>query len=133
MRSLAARFMMAAGLLALALLAVKAEAKPAQKKKSYLERVSVESARPQALKAKTKAKPQAVKKQTAKKSAGISDSSKLSRDVVFDGSFVNGRYHSAGEAVAKVETEKEMVDLIGLRRDFKDRLSSERTRLKSGQ
>ena len=64
----------------------------------------------------------------AKSTFGASEN--LSRDVVFDGSTVNGRYHSAGEAVATVETEKKMNDLIGFRRDFKDRLVVERARLK---
>lgn len=55
---------------------------------------------------------------------------KLGREFVFDGSTVNGRYHSAGEAVAKVEQEKKLNNLVGLRRDFKDRLAAERDRLK---
>jgi hypothetical protein len=58
---------------------------------------------------------------------------KLSRDIVFDGAMVNGHYHSAGEAVTKVEQEKQMNDLIGMRRDFKDRLTAERERLKRGE
>lgn len=57
----------------------------------------------------------------------------LSRELVFDGSSVNGRYHSAGEAVAKVEQEKKMNALIGLRSDYKDRLQAERERLKKGE
>jgi hypothetical protein len=60
-------------------------------------------------------------------------SARLSRDIVFDGSNVNGQYHSAGEAVAKVEQEKKMNSLIGIRQDFKDRLSAERDRLKRGE
>lgn len=55
----------------------------------------------------------------------------LSREVIFDGSMVNGRYHMAGEAVATVEDEKPLNDLIGLRRDFKDRLADEYSRLKN--
>ncbi len=57
---------------------------------------------------------------------------KLSREIVFDGSNVNGQYHSAGEAVAKVEQEKKMNRLIGIRSDYKDRMSAERERLKRG-
>lgn len=55
---------------------------------------------------------------------------KVSRELIFDGTDVNGRYHSSGGAVAKVEQEKKMNSLIGLRGDFKDRLRDERERLK---
>ena len=61
-----------------------------------------------------------------------SSSEPVSRDVVFDGSTVSGRYHSAGEAVTTVESEKKMNDLIGFRRDFKDRLTVQRAELKNG-
>lgn len=54
----------------------------------------------------------------------------LSREVVFDGSVVNGKYLSSGEAISTVETEKTLNNLIGLRADFKDRLLAERNRLK---
>lgn len=57
----------------------------------------------------------------------------LRRELVFDGSTVSGQYHSAGEAVAKVEQEKKMNNLIGLRHDFKDRLTAEKERLKRGE
>lgn len=55
--------------------------------------------------------------------------STASREIVFDGSAVNGRYHSAGEAVARVEAEKNLNELIGPRRNFRDRLALERARL----
>lgn len=54
----------------------------------------------------------------------------LRREFVFDGSDVYGRYHMASGAVAKVEQEKKMISLIGLRADYKDRLAEERERLK---
>jgi hypothetical protein len=57
----------------------------------------------------------------------------LSRDVVFDGSTVNGRYLSAGEAISTVEQEKKMNDLIGVRANFNDRLKADRARLGGGQ
>lgn len=60
-------------------------------------------------------------------------SNNLSTDVVFDGSLVNGKYHTAGEAVTTVETEKKMNELVGFRRDFKDRLALERAKLNAGQ
>lgn len=55
---------------------------------------------------------------------------KLSREFVFDGTDVNGRYHLSTGAVAKVEQEKKMISLIGLPGDFKDRLAEENERLK---
>jgi hypothetical protein len=54
-----------------------------------------------------------------------------SREIIFDGSSVNGRYHSAGEAVARVEAEKNLNELIGPRKNFRDRLAAERERLNS--
>lgn len=70
------------------------------------------------------------KGKAAGKSAG-GGGKQVGREFVFDGSTVSGRYHSAGEAVAKVEQEKKMNDLVGMRRDFKDRLAAERDRLKA--
>jgi hypothetical protein len=67
---------------------------------------------------------------TGKKVSSSSHGGPVSTDVVFDGSMINGRYHTAGEAVATVETEKKMNELVGFRRDFKDRLVVERARLK---
>ena len=40
----------------------------------------------------------------------------------FDGSTIHGRYQSGEEALARVENEKIMNDLLGIRKDFKDRL-----------
>jgi hypothetical protein len=102
---------------ALALTASRSHAAPAPKTKKseykfkYLQRVPVKPVK------KTK-------KATAPAKA-------MSREIVFDGSNVNGRYHSAGEAVARVESEKELNNLIGVRKDFKDRLAMERARLKA--
>lgn len=69
------------------------------------------------------------KQKSSKKTAGGSN---LSRDVVFDGSVINGKYLAAGEAVSTVEADKSLSNLIGLRTDFKDRLADERQRLKGG-
>lgn len=72
----------------------------------------------------------------AKKEAGRGKALKaksgrdLRREFVFDGTDVHGRYHLANGAVAKVEQEKKMISLIGLRADYKDRLAEERERLK---
>lgn len=59
--------------------------------------------------------------------------SSLSRDVVLDGTVVNGKYHAAGDLVSTVESEKSLIDLVGLRSDFKDRLRLERRRLLESQ
>ena len=61
----------------------------------------------------------------------VAKQGKLSRDVVFDGSVVNGKYLSSGEAVSTVENEKSLGNLIGMRSDFKDRLTEERARLRA--
>lgn len=55
----------------------------------------------------------------------------LKRDMVFSGSNVNGKYLVGGEGLATVETEKELNKLVGMRRDFKDRLAAEKTRLQA--
>lgn len=115
-----------------------AKKKPAKSFK-YLQPVAVNSS-------KTAKKAAPVKQAKAAKAAKIEPSkesasrlrpsagnSRLQREVVFDGSTVSGQYHAAGEAVAKVEQEKKMNDLIGMRRDFKDRLAAERERLKRGE
>jgi hypothetical protein len=82
-------------------------------------------------KASSKAKKVAkAKSKSISKAKNPPSAKKMSRDVVFDGSTVNGRYHSAGEAVATVENEKKLNDLIGARKDFKDRLAVENARLK---
>ena len=49
-------------------------------------------------------------------------SSNLRTDIRFSGTEVGGKYQVAGEAVATVENEKPMIDLIQPRREFKDRL-----------
>lgn len=58
---------------------------------------------------------------------------KLSRDIRFNGSQVDGKYLSAGESVAEVEGEKEMGALIGIRKNFRDRLRAENERLQANQ
>lgn len=72
------------------------------------------------------------KKQKASGKTGPSKSKgKLSRDVVFDGSVVNGKYLASGEAVSTVENEKKLNNLIGMRADFKDRLEDQRAQLRT--
>ena len=72
------------------------------------------------------------KKQKASEKTGPSKSKgKLSREVVFDGSVVNGKYLASGEAVSTVENEKKLNNLIGMRADFKDRLEDQRAQLRT--
>ena len=42
---------------------------------------------------------------------------------------IDGKYLAGGEMVTKVEQEKKLNQLIGLRRDFRDRLRVERENL----
>lgn len=55
----------------------------------------------------------------------------VSRDIRFNGSQVDGKYLSAGESIAEVEGEKEMSSLIGIRKNFRDRLKDEKARLQA--
>lgn len=48
--------------------------------------------------------------------------STLQTDVKFDDSVLHGKYQSPGEALMKVENEKGLNDLLGVRKHFKDRL-----------
>jgi major membrane immunogen (membrane-anchored lipoprotein) len=72
------------------------------------------------------------KKKTASKDASESKEDKsLSRDMVFTGTDVNGKYLSAGESMTTVESEKSLNQLIGMRKDFKDRMAVDKASLKS--
>ena len=64
-------------------------------------------------------------------SVGLKKKAKLSRDISFRGSQVDGKYLSAGESVAEVESEKNMGALMGIRKNFRDKLAVERDRLKA--
>lgn len=64
-------------------------------------------------------------KVAAKKAAGKKDSSAdLQTDVKFGDNVLHGQYQVPEEALAKVENEKALGDLIGVRKHFKDRLST---------
>lgn len=56
---------------------------------------------------------------------------RLGTDFSFAGSHVDGKFLSAGESIAEVEDEKELSALIGIRKNFRDRLGAERARLKA--
>ena len=49
--------------------------------------------------------------------------SKLTTEADFDGSTLHGRYQKSAETLATVESEKAMMDLLGNRKNFKDRLA----------
>ncbi len=48
--------------------------------------------------------------------------SELSTNVEFDPMTVHGRYQSSNKGTAKVEDEKVLYDLLGPRKNFKDRI-----------
>ena len=63
----------------------------------------------------------------AKKSAGTKKKQKPAAEVHtnhnFDDHGVTGKYQMPDEALAKVENEKSLSDLLGVRKHFKDRLA----------
>lgn len=69
------------------------------------------------------------KKMDTKSSNKTSDrNSRLSTEMNFNDMMVRGKYQYSGELAATVEKEKSLADLLGVRKDFKDRmlLTSER-------
>jgi hypothetical protein len=79
-------------------------------------------------KAKT-AKKKAVVKKPIQTSGGPATghsqkSGELQTDVKFDDSVLHGQYQTPEEALARVENEKGLSDLIGVRKHFKDRLQT---------
>ena len=61
-------------------------------------------------------------KTLAAKNKKKSTSGELKTDVSFDDSVLHGEYQTPDEALAKVENEKGLSDLLGVRKHFKDRL-----------
>jgi hypothetical protein len=51
-------------------------------------------------------------------------SGELQTDVKFDDSVLHGQYQTPEEALARVENEKGLSDLLGVRKHFKDRLAT---------
>ena len=60
----------------------------------------------------------------AASSRKASPSGALQTDVKFGDGVLHGQYQVPEEALAKVENEKGLSDLIGVRKHFKDRLST---------
>ncbi len=77
---------------------------------------------------KEKVQPTKTPKGTSKRSAQNKPKAKLGTDFVFDDSLMSGRYQFATEGVVTVENEKGIVDLLGVRQHFKDKLAIEQTR-----
>ena len=80
------------------------------------------------VKKKTKAVVEKVKKKTKKAlkkvSAQKATSGDLQTDVKFDDSVLHGQYQTPDEALARVENEKGLSDLLAVRKHFKDRLQT---------
>lgn len=62
----------------------------------------------------------AAKKAKTTKVAGISKD--LSQDIKFSDQLIQGRYNYSDEALVTVENEKYLDDLLGVRKNFKDRV-----------
>lgn len=75
----------------------------------------------------------AAKATAAATATATAKKSKLSKDIRFSGSQVDGKYLSAGESIAEVEGDKEMGALVGVRKNFRDRLKTETARLANAQ
>lgn len=74
------------------------------------------------------AQAKAKKATTQPKSQKTDHSSKLGTDFSFGDALVNGKYQSANEGTVTVEDDKTLVDLLGVRKHFKDRLATDTTR-----
>lgn len=62
------------------------------------------------------------KAKVSKKAKLAEPKGQLETDVRFSDSAVHGKYQTPDEALAKVENEKTLSDLLGVRKHFKDRL-----------
>ncbi len=112
------KMMIIAGLLAASLTA-NASVKSAKAAKHS----KAKAAATKAAAAKSSAEPKTATAAAAKKN--------VSRDISFSGSQVDGKYLSAGESIAEVEGDKEMGALIGIRKNFHDRLNEEKLKLQA--
>lgn len=62
--------------------------------------------------------------EASKKKSTKSAPAKISTNVDFEARVVDGKYQYSTEAIATVENEKSLDDLIGVRKNFKDRLDN---------
>lgn len=58
----------------------------------------------------------------AQKAKPVSQDKKKTTDVSFEDVLVQGKYHFSDEAVTTVEQDKVLDSLLGVRKDFKDRI-----------
>lgn len=72
---------------------------------------------------KTSSKKSSLKNKVSQSTKKSTVKSKLSTEVDFDGSTLHGRYQKSAETLATVENDKAMMDLLGNRKNFKDRLA----------
>jgi hypothetical protein len=75
-----------------------------------------------ALAAKKKSKSHKSKARTSQMIPAAKSGSKLGTNFDFDDLIVRGKYQYADEALATVENEKDLDDLLGVRKHFKDRM-----------
>ncbi len=66
--------------------------------------------------------------QVTKKALPGAQNGQLGTNFSFEAASVHGKYQMAGQGVATVEDEKVLDDLLGLRRQFKDREQQEASR-----
>lgn len=64
----------------------------------------------------------------AKKADVSKKKTKISRNVSFEDLLVQGKYHFSDEAVTTVEEDKVLDALLGIRKDFRDRLKRSASR-----
>lgn len=64
----------------------------------------------------------AAQESSAKASPPKAEQAKKNRELSFDDLLVQGKYQMAREAVVTVEEDKALNSLLGLRKDFKDRI-----------
>jgi hypothetical protein len=76
----------------------------------------------------SKATARSKKVAVTKKSTLPAANSQLSTSFSFDAASVRGKYQLAGQGIASVQDEKVMDDLLGIRKQFKDREAQEGSR-----
>lgn len=82
----------------------------------------------QAAEAKTRNKTKTKAHKVTKKAVSKDKNSQLGTSFSFDAASVRGKYQMSGQGIATVEDEKVLDDLLGMRRNFKDRQTQEQSR-----
>jgi hypothetical protein len=94
---------------------------------AFISLIFVGSAEAKSAKSTKKAATSA-KTEVTKKSTLPGANSQLGTSFSFDAASVRGKYQLAGQGIASVQDEKVMDDLLGIRRQFKDREVQEESR-----